>query len=368
MILALLARLRDDVASRRMVRRVGACAAFVLSSQAAAFADDSANGARGSDGNESSSYTCRMSVLNGGNPRGVGVTGVPADEATAATSNPFAEGKTNLDRSRWTFAGGDAPRAAAADADAPAGGQPIAGDFNGDGVAEIGLFVDGEWFIDLNGNGVWDRDDLWARLGSAADQPVVGDWDGDGKADIGVFGPDAAPDDNRSSTAGLPDAENQAATTTREATNDRSDPPVRLLKLGADGEVRADAVDFVLDFGSDDGLAVAGDFNGDGIDTIAVFRDGKWFVDVDGDGQPGAADIEAQFGEAGDRPVAGDFDGDGIDQVGVYRNGKWFIPASLTERNSQSDTVILLGEADDAPAVGDFDGDGRDEAAVYDTK
>ena len=50
-------------------------------------------------------------------------------------------------------------------------------------------FLDGEWFIDINGNGRWDEEDIWLKLGTKGDQPVVGDWDGDGKDDIGIFGP-----------------------------------------------------------------------------------------------------------------------------------------------------------------------------------
>ena len=65
-------------------------------------------------------------------------------------------------------------------------GLPVAGDFNGDGFAEQGMFVDGRWFIDLNGNGKWDAADLQLTLGRPGDLPVVGDWDGDGRDQIGV--------------------------------------------------------------------------------------------------------------------------------------------------------------------------------------
>ena len=58
--------------------------------------------------------------------------------------------------------------------------MPAVGDFNGDGIDEIAIFYKGEWYIDLNGNGIWDEEDLWAKLGTEADQPVVGDWNADG--------------------------------------------------------------------------------------------------------------------------------------------------------------------------------------------
>ena len=66
---------------------------------------------------------------------------------------------------------------------------PIPGDWDGDGITEIGVFRRGEWYLDINGNGVWDEDDLWAKLGSVGDLPVVGDWDGDGTDTIGLFDP-----------------------------------------------------------------------------------------------------------------------------------------------------------------------------------
>ena len=84
---------------------------------------------------------------------------------------------------------------------------PVAGDFNGDGVSDIGVFIDGQWFLDLNGNGGWDEGDLWAKLGTRDDLPVTGDWDADGKTDIGIYGP-AWPRDPWaiSREPGLPDA------------------------------------------------------------------------------------------------------------------------------------------------------------------
>ena len=87
---------------------------------------------------------------------------------------------------------------------------PVTGDFNGDGRDEIGVFHKGEWFLDLNGNGQWDAEDLWAKLGDEHDRPVTGDWDGDGKDDIGIFGPEWPGDPvHIEHEPGLPDQDNQ---------------------------------------------------------------------------------------------------------------------------------------------------------------
>jgi len=45
-------------------------------------------------------------------------------------------------------------------------------DFNRDGVDEI---HDGFWYIDLNGNGIWDEGDMIVKPGTALDQPEAND-------------------------------------------------------------------------------------------------------------------------------------------------------------------------------------------------
>jgi len=33
---------------------------------------------------------------------------------------------------------------------------PVTGDWNGTGTTKIGVFSNGTWYLDMNGNGVWD--------------------------------------------------------------------------------------------------------------------------------------------------------------------------------------------------------------------
>ena len=42
----------------------------------------------------------------------------------------------------------------------------LSGDFDGDGSDEPVIYVAGQWFVDLNGNGFWDPGDLWIELGT----------------------------------------------------------------------------------------------------------------------------------------------------------------------------------------------------------
>lgn len=61
-----------------------------------------------------------------------------------------------------------------------------------------------------------------------------------------------------------------------------------------------------------------------------------------------------QFGAPGDLPIVGDWNGDGIDTVGVVRQGQWFL------RNSNSsgfaDLQFFYGTPTDLPITGDWDG------------
>ena len=55
----------------------------------------------------------------------------------------------------------------------------------------LGVFRKGAWFLDLNGNGVWDGcglDACYSSFGPPTDVPVTDDWNGTGTDKIGVFG------------------------------------------------------------------------------------------------------------------------------------------------------------------------------------
>ena len=317
-------------------------------------------------------FTWHLSVVDAGFPRTLDTSEVLV-QLTGTRFDVVAWRGQDMAQSSWTLNRGDESdneRNVFGSPDA----IPIAGDFNGDGIAEIGVFIDGEWFVDVNGNGRWDNGDLWAKLGHEADQPVVGDWDGDGKTDIGIFGP-AWPRDPHAIARepGLPDPYNQR--------NDerwknvdvdprKNVPPevedatagARAMKLSAQGKVRSDLIDHVFHYGTAGDRALVGDWNGD---AIAVFRHGAWHLDVDGDGQFTSADRAFQFGQSGDLPVVGDWDGNGVDEVGVYRAGTWRLDSNGNQEMDAHDRVFEMGTADDLPVTADFDGDGTDDPALY---
>jgi hypothetical protein len=69
------------------------------------------------------------------------------------------------------------------------GDVPVVGDWDGSGKTKIGVFRNGVWYLDMNGNGQWDgfAVDRAGQFGLPGDIPVVGDWDGSGKIKVGVY-------------------------------------------------------------------------------------------------------------------------------------------------------------------------------------
>lgn len=313
-----------------------------------------------------------LSVIDGGNPRGELRPANVGQLSLVATSMVRVDARWNpptMNSGRWeamSIWGDpiDLQHVVLGDANA----QPVAGDFNGDGMTDVAIFIDGYWFIDINGNGKWDEEDLWARMGDHEDQPVVGDWDGDGKDDIGIFGLQWPGDDAIiEQEPGLPDAANKLTKTLPKNVppKDAAASRRRLLQKSSTGQVRADVVDHVFKYGRQNEIALAGDWNGDGVVNIGTYRDGTWRLDRNGDGRISQGDEIFQLGTSDDLPIVGDFDGDGIDDLGIYRDGVWKIDLDGDRDFNSVDEVFQHGAPGDTPVVGDFDGDGVDDIAVY---
>ena len=92
---------------------------------------------------------------------------------------------------------------------------------------------------------------------------------------------------------------------------------------------------------------------------------GSWHVDTNGDGQATDQDQGFQFGQPGDVPVVGDWNGDGVDDLGVYRGGTWYLDTDGNHTLDAHDQVFKLGRPSDMPVAGDWNGDGRDEPGIY---
>ncbi|HYP27184.1 MAG TPA: NBR1-Ig-like domain-containing protein [Blastocatellia bacterium] len=119
--------------------------------------------------------------------------------------------------------------------------------------------------------------------------------------------------------------------------------------------------DLLLTYGVPGDIAVAGDWNGDGIDTIGVYRNGDFLLR--NSNTNGFADIVVSFGMPGDQPIVGDWDGNGTTTIGIYRNGTFMLRNSNTPGDPE--IVFSLGNPGDVPISGDWDGNGTVTTGVF---
>jgi len=119
--------------------------------------------------------------------------------------------------------------------------------------------------------------------------------------------------------------------------------------------------DIAINYGTGGDYPVVGDWNGDGTDTIGIYRNGTFYLR--NSNTIGFADLVFSFGMPGDQPIAGDWNNDGIDTIGVFRNGTFYL------RNSNDAGVpeisFGLGNPGDVGIAGDWDGDGLDTTGVF---
>jgi hypothetical protein len=114
-------------------------------------------------------------------------------------------------------------------------------------------------------------------------------------------------------------------------------------------------------FGQAGDVPIVGDFDGNGVYDMAVYRSGSWLVDTTHTLVSDPSPISFG-GVAGDVPLTGDFDGDGISDLVIYRNGTWYVRRST---NGTSFTLALGGSSGDVPVLADFDGDGDPDIAIF---
>ena len=108
-------------------------------------------------------------------------------------------------------------------------------------------------------------------------------------------------------------------------------------------------------------LMLACDFNGDGRDTPATFRDGQWTVS---NALNGSRAFTFRYGLAGDLPLCGDWNGNGKDTIGIVRDGHWHLRNSLSGGSSHSTFSYGRVTRGDIPIVGDWNANGRDTPGI----
>ncbi len=159
-------------------------------------------------------------------------------------------------------------------------GDPVAGDWDGDGTETPGFVRGNVWYLN---DGFDDDPEHSFAYGSGTDRKIVGDWDGDGTATPGIVRGN------------------------RWYLNDNFDPYAdRIIRLTARPGDKP----------------VVGDWNGNGSDTPGIVRGNTWYLN---DGFDPNARRCSCSGTATDVPVAGDWDGNGTDTPGIVRGSVWYL-------------------------------------------
>jgi len=208
------------------------------------------------------------------------------------------------------------------------GDVPVAGDWNADGFEDVGIYRNGKWYLDANGNRTWDGPaggDVIYTFGATGDVPVVGDWNNDGRDDIGVF---------------------------------RNG----LWLLDQNGNHKFDGIaggDAQFTFGIAGSKPVVGDWNGDGTDNVGYVSNASFYLDQNGNriwnGTAGGDQV-VKFGNPDDIPVIGDWNNDNISDIGVYRRNQYLIDRNGNRKwdgtGPNADLAFVFGSQGDIPVGG----------------
>ena len=203
-------------------------------------------------------------------------------------------------------------------------------DFDGDLRSDLSVFrpSTGQWWIARSTQGL-----AVQQWGISTDKLTPADYDGDGKTDLAIW---------------RPGAPFSAAFWILQSSNNT----VRIEQFGQ----------------TNDDSTVVGDWDGDGKADPAVYRNAavasqSYFYYRGSLNNPGGSVTYLPWGTIGDKPARGDFDGDGKQDAAVFRqtNVVWYV---LQSSNLQV-RYQSWGVATDFRVLADYDGDGKTDFAVF---
>lgn len=224
---------------------------------------------------------------------------------------------------------------------------PLTGDWDNVGEETVGLYDPSTGVFHLkncNGNPPPGADVVFSfgPRDNAGWQPITGDWDGDGIDTVGLYDPNGGAFHLKNINANLP--------------------------RGAD---------IVFRFGprglNNNCQAIAGDWDGDGIDTVGLYDPNGAGWHLKNSNQAGPPDIAPfRFGPRGNRgwhPLAGDWDSDGTGSVGLYdpATAAFHLKHTNACLPGGADIVFQYGPRGNRgwlPLSGDWDGPGTSPGAA----
>gem|GEM_PF-3095778 len=217
----------------------------------------------------------------------------------------------------------------------PTAGTPEVGDWSGSETAKVGSYQNGAWYLDYNGNGIWDPSiDKSYSFGATGWTPTVGDWSATGTTKIGVY-----------------------------------QNGIWYLDYNGNGTWDSTTIDRLYYFGATGWTPEVGDWSGTGTTKIGVYLNGVWYLDYNGNGtwDGPSTDRYYNFGATGWTPVIGDWSGTGTTKIGVYQNGAWYLDynGNGVWDGPSTDRYYNFGTTGWTPVIGDWNDDGSIEIGVY---
>jgi hypothetical protein len=230
--------------------------------------------------------------------------------------------------------------------------------------AQIGVFRDGTWFLDANGDNAWNGEptDAVAYFGQAGDLPVASkrcnpaaqtkeilvtrgssQWFGTAN-DFVWNGGDSSFVFGLSSGPMFPVILRDRIAAVVHGTGgwlwDQNNN--RVFDVG----------DLSFGYGVTGDLPVAGRWGSGITEGPGIFRNGLWIVDSNNNFAMDGGDAQFSFGTSGDLPVVADFNPNVTgSEIAVFRSGTWFVDFNGNRTWDGGDQTFYFGQAGDIPVV-----------------